>query len=89
LQHYVPNGTTGDVPAGPNGNQLCRNEVFCAGELSLRLAEPDIPRRIAYNLHAKDGGDRLRQGFERPTDAMPGYLMQLVKKRREKNNCQL
>jgi len=31
-----------------------------------------------------NGGDRLRQGFGRPTDAMPGYLMQLVKKRREK-----
>ena len=37
-----------------------------------------------YNRCANDGGDRLRQGFERPTDAMPGYLMQLVKKRREK-----
>lgn len=31
-----------------------------------------------------NGGDRLRQGFGRPTDAMPGYSMQLVKKRREK-----
>ena len=44
-----------------------------------------------YNLHA-NGGDRLRQGFGRPTDAMPGYSMQLVKKRREKtiaNNNEL
>jgi len=45
--------------------------------------QPDISRPIPYNLHA-NGGDRLRQGFGRPTDAMPGYLMQLVKKRREK-----
>jgi len=39
-----------------------------------------------------NGGDRLRQGFGRPTDAMPGYSMQLVKKRREKtiaNNNEL
>ena len=44
-----------------------------------------------YNHHA-NGGDRLRQGFGRPTDAMPGYSMQLVKKRREKtiaNNNEL
>ena len=44
-----------------------------------------------YNQHA-NGGDRLRQGFGRPTDAMPGYSMQLVKKRREKtiaNNNEL
>jgi len=52
------------------------------------LAFP-IPLAKPYNPYANDGGDRLRQGFERPTDAMPGYLMQLVKKRREKNNCQL
>ena len=39
-----------------------------------------------------NGGDRLRQGFERPTDVMPGYSMQLVKTRREKtiaNNNEL
>ena len=44
-----------------------------------------------YNL-AANGGDRLRQGFGRPTDAMPGYSMQLVKTRREKtiaNNNEL
>lgn len=44
-----------------------------------------------YNLDA-NGGDRLRQGFGRPTDAMPGYSMQLVKTRREKtiaNNNEL
>jgi hypothetical protein len=42
-----------------------------------------ISQRRHYNLHA-NGGDRLRQGFGRPTDVMPGYSMQLVKKRREK-----
>jgi len=31
-----------------------------------------------------NGGDRLRQGFGRPTDAMPGFSKQLVKKPREK-----
>ena len=31
----------------------------------------------------KDGGDRLRQEPERSSRCMPGYLMQLVKKRRE------
>jgi hypothetical protein len=44
-----------------------------------------------YNLDA-NGGDRLRQGFGRPTDVMPGFSMQLVKKRREKtiaNNNEL
>ncbi len=34
-------------------------------------------------IHA-NGGDRLRQGFGRPTDAMPGFSRQLVKKPREK-----
>src|SRR4030095_1060211 len=42
-----------------------------------------ILRVRPYNLHA-NGGDRLRQGFGRPTDVMPGYSMQLVKTRREK-----
>jgi hypothetical protein len=36
-----------------------------------------------YNLNA-NGGDRLRQGFGRPTDVMPGFSKQLVKKPREK-----
>ena len=43
-------------------------------------------------IYMQTGGDRLRQGFGRPTDAMPGYSMQLVKKRREKtiaNNNEL
>ncbi len=31
-----------------------------------------------------NGGDRLRQEPERSSRCMPGYLMQLVKKRREK-----
>ena len=31
-----------------------------------------------------NGGDRLRQGFGRPTDVMPGFSKQLVKKPREK-----
>ena len=45
----------------------------------------------SYNQYA-NGGDRLRQGFGRPTDVMPGFSMQLVKKRREKtiaNNNEL
>ena len=42
-----------------------------------------ISQRRLYNLHA-NGGDRLRQGFGRPTDAMPGFSKQLVKKPREK-----
>jgi hypothetical protein len=49
----------------------------------LRYWQPDISLSITYNLPA-NGGDRLRQGFGRPTDAMPGYSMQLVKTRREK-----
>ena len=39
-----------------------------------------------------NGGDRLRQEPERSSRCMPGYLMQLVKKRREKtiaNNNEL
>ena len=54
-------------------------------------AQPDISLCITYN-HSANGGDRLRQGFGRPTDVMPGYSMQLVKKRREKtiaNNNEL
>ena len=39
---------------------------------------------IRHYNHRANGGDRLRQGFGRPTDAMPGFSMQLVKKRREK-----
>jgi hypothetical protein len=48
--------------------------------------KPRFPFNVfAYILDLlENGGDRLRQGFGRPTDAMPGYSMQLVKKRREK-----
>jgi hypothetical protein len=41
------------------------------------------PCHILYTLSA-NGGDRLRQGFGRPTDVMPGFSKQLVKKPREK-----
>ena len=34
-----------------------------------------------------NGGDRLRQEPERSSRCMPGYLMQLVKKRREKTTA--
>jgi len=38
----------------------------------------------AYNtLASHNGGDRLRQEPERSSRCMPGYLMQLVKTRRE------
>jgi|SRR6185503_12986380 len=49
-------------------------------------------RSISLIICNANGGDRLRQGFGRPTDAMPGYSMQLVKTRREKtiaNNNEL
>jgi hypothetical protein len=34
-----------------------------------------------------NGGDRLRQEPERSSRCMPGYLMQLVKTRREKTTA--
>jgi len=40
-----------------------------------------------YNGFARNGGDRLRQEPERSSRCMPGYLMQLVKKRREKTTA--
>jgi len=56
---------------------------------TIALSVSTIALSLSHSEHAliiihANGGDRLRQGFGRPTDAMPGYLMQLVKKRREK-----
>src|SRR4029078_11020802 len=52
-----------------------------------RLGTPQLFRIHAatsiIQLLANDGGDRLRQEPERSSRCMPGYLMQLVKKRRE------
>jgi hypothetical protein len=64
------------------------NEARCYCKWVLNLTSVPASLIIAF----ADGGDRLRQGFGRPTDDMPGYLMQLVKTRREKtiaNNNQL
>jgi hypothetical protein len=55
----------------------------CAAALSQGASAFPILSRRPYN-HSANGGDRLRQGFGCPTDVMPGYSMQLVKKRREK-----
>ena len=52
----------------------------------VQFAAPAFPNLFAnvYDYPArKDGGDRLRQEPERSSRCMPGYLMQLVKKRRE------
>ena len=46
--------------------------VLCGAVIILRLA---------------NGGDRLRQEPERSSRCMPGYLMQLVKTRREKTTA--
>jgi hypothetical protein len=44
-------------------------------------------RRLYNDWARKNGGDRLRQEPERSSRCMPGYLMQLVKKRREKTTA--
>jgi hypothetical protein len=52
----------------------------------MQFAASAFPNLFAnvYDYPArKDGGDRLRQKPERSSRCMPGYLMQLVKKRRE------
>ena len=54
--------------------------------------QPDILRLISYNQVSQTGATGFDRSFWRPADAMPGYLMQLVKKRREKtiaNNNEL
>jgi len=56
------------------------------------MKQPDISLRIPYNQISLTGATGFDRSFWRPTDAMPGYLMQLVKKRREKtiaNNNEL
>jgi hypothetical protein len=54
--------------------------------------KPDSALYISYNQFSQTGATGFDRSFWRPTDAMPGYLMQLVKKRREKtiaNNNEL
>ena len=62
-------------------------------EIVICLLEANLTSGLAsLIILTANGGDRLRQGFGRPTDVMPGYSMQLVKKRREKtiaNNNEL
>jgi len=63
-------------------NSMRKREFGCPNTLRRQRLFPFPSAGLI--LLAANGGDRLRQGFGRPTDAMPGYLMQLVKKRREK-----
>jgi len=70
-----------DYHRGTENTEVSRRKSELRDDLA--APQPDIARFIPYN-HSANGGDRLRQGFGRPTDAMPGFSKQLVKKPREK-----
>jgi len=63
--------------AHSQAQQISRTEPGNSG------AFPNSRSNVYNPIARNDGGDRLRQEPERSSRCMPGYLMQLVKKRRE------